>query len=280
MGQRGSPDGSKMLPRGMLVPCDSYNAGRARSPVNRALEGAAKVSCLTLPRAQGVCIHGEYDEYAIASRRRGTTMHRAMVSLCLLGAFCASAGNVCPDTLSFRISGQFTTGSGPYSVAVGDFNGDGVDDLAVANAGTGPQYEDTSVSVLLGNGDGTFQEARSFAAGAEAVSVAVGDFNRDGVQDLAVANVSSNEVSVLLGNGDGSFQEARSFGVGNFPSSVAVGDFNRDGVQDVAVANFSSKSISVLLSNGDGSFQVARNFEVGSRPEYVAGGVFGGAGWR
>ena len=73
-------------------------------------------------------------------------------------------------------------GQVPYSVAVGDFNGDGQPDLAVAN------YFSDNVSVLLGNGDGTFQAAVNFAAGTSSCSVAVGDFNGDGKADLAVAN--------------------------------------------------------------------------------------------
>ena len=105
-------------------------------------------------------------------------------------------------------------------MAVGDFNGDTVLDLAVAS------LDSNNVSVLLGNGDGSFQPAQNFGAGFSPSSVAVGDFNGDGVEDLAVANVGSNDVSVLLGNGDGSFQAARNFSVGVNPWSVAVGDVN------------------------------------------------------
>jgi hypothetical protein len=85
--------------------------------------------------------------------------------------------------------------------------------------------DSNNVSVLLGNGDGTFQAARNFGVGSYPLSVAVGDFNGDGVPDLAVANASSNNVSVLLGNGDGTFQAARNFGVGSDPVS---GEFNSD----------------------------------------------------
>src|SRR5262249_57760912 len=97
-------------------------------------------------------------------------------------------------------------------------------------------------------------------------SVAVGDFNGDGVLDLAVANGGYNDVSVLLGNGDGRFEVARSFGTGSCPISVAEGDFDGDGVLDLAVANYSSNTVSVLLGNGDGSFQVARSFGASSSP--------------
>jgi len=80
-------------------------------------------------------------------------------------------------------------------------------------------------------------------------SVAVGDLNGDGAQDLAVANFNFANVSVLRGNGDGTFQAAVHFGVGSFPRSVAVGDFNGDGAQDLAVANAGSSNVSVLINN-------------------------------
>src|SRR5207302_11018786 len=92
-------------------------------------------------------------------------------------------------------------GLAPQSVAVGDFNGDGRLDLAMANA------SDT-ISVLLGNGDGTFQPVRTFAAGRTPSSVAVGDLDRDGKLDLAVANAASGSVSVVSGNGDGTSRAA------------------------------------------------------------------------
>jgi FG-GAP-like repeat len=103
--------------------------------------------------------------------------------------------------------------------------------------------------VLLGNGDGTFQAARSFPVGLNAFAVAVGDFNGDGKRDLAVANFSSNNVSVLLGNGDGTFQAAQNFATGSLPQSVAVGDFNGDGKLDIAAANRGTANIAVLINN-------------------------------
>ena len=164
----------------------------------------------------------------------------------------------------------FDAGSGPQSVAVGDFNGDGKPDLAVVNS-----YSN-NVSILLGNGDGTFQIHVDYPTGAQPGSVAIGDFNGDGKLDLAVVNSYSNNVSVLLGNGNGTFQPAVSYGTGSGtgPAFVAVGDFNHDGKLDLAVANSNSTYVSVLLGNGDGTFQTAVNYDVGGAPTSIAVGDF------
>ena len=182
-------------------------------------------------------------------------------------------------TVAFRSTDFATGGEGPQAVAVGDFNGDGTLDLVVAN------FSGSSVSVLLGNGDGTFQPAVSYSAAANNLgnnpySVAVGDFNGDGIPDLAVANEISNNVSVLLGNGDGTFQNAVNSAVGTNPQSVTVGDFNGDGFLDLAVANSGSNSVSVLLGNGDGTFQTAVNYALGTNtsPSSVTVGDFNGDG--
>ena len=181
---------------------------------------------------------------------------------------------------TFQAAQNFTTGSNPLSVAVGDFNGDGRPDLAAAN------WHGNSVSVLLNNSPanatGSFQAAQNFATGYGPVSVAVGDFNGDGQPDLAVANLKSNSVSVLLGNGNGTFQAAQDFATGSDPESVAIGDFNGDGRLDLAVANYLSNSVSLLLGNGNGTFQAAQNFTSSFQfrpgPRSVAVGDFNGDG--
>jgi hypothetical protein len=95
---------------------------------------------------------------------------------------------------------QFPTGATPYSVAVGDFNGDGRLDLAVANADSA---NGNTVSILLGRSDGTFAPKVDYATGAAPYAVIAADFNGDGKLDLAVAEPNNNTVSILLGNGDG-----------------------------------------------------------------------------
>ena len=159
-------------------------------------------------------------------------------------------------------------GTNPRSVAIGDFNRDGKPDLAVANPTS------NTITVLPGNGDGTFQPVTTLGAGTGPSSVAVGDFNGDSNPDLAVANNGSNNVSVLLGNGNGTFQPARTFAADSGAAFVAVGDFNRDGRPDLAVANTGAGTVSALLGNGDGNFQAPRTFAAGNGVLAVAVGDF------
>jgi hypothetical protein len=106
-------------------------------------------------------------------------------------------------------------------------------------------------------------------------SVAVGDFNGDGIPDLAVVNGGSNSVSILLGDGHGGFGPPTNYPVGAFPLSVTVGDFNGDGIPDLAVANVQDDTVSVLLGKGDGTFGAATNHAVALAPTAVAVGDFG-----
>jgi hypothetical protein len=176
--------------------------------------------------------------------------------------------------VSFIARQDFGVGSGPASITVGDFNGDGHPDVATANAGA------DSVSILLGRGDGTFPPAQEFGVGARPGSITVGDFNGDGRPDLATANSfpPSDTASILLGRGDGTFQAAQLFGVGGGPSSITVGDFNGDGRPDLAIAIVTAGTVSILLGNGDGTFQAAQNVGVGGDPVSITVGDFNGDG--
>ena len=141
---------------------------------------------------------------------------------------------------------------------------------------------DKDVTILLGNGSGGFTRAAGLpvTAGDDPRDVAVGDFNGDGVQDLAVANADS--VTVFLGNGSGGFYVADGspFHVGTGPASLAVGDFNGDGIQDLAAANRLSDTVTVLLGNGSGGFLEATGspFATGTSPASMIAADFNGDG--
>jgi Bacterial Ig-like domain (group 3)/FG-GAP-like repeat len=174
-------------------------------------------------------------------------------------------------------------GSWIYSVAVGDLNGDGQLDVVVANlCGTyscDDYFPDIGkISVLLGNGDGTFQPAVIYDSGGfNSYSVAIGDVNGDGYPDLVVSNncqindCSSGNVGVLPGNGDGTFQPAISYGTGGFWAySVAISDVNGDGKPDIVAGTCvvpnglcAQGMVTVLLGNGDGTFQTAVTYSSG-----------------
>ena len=182
-------------------------------------------------------------------------------------------------TVSFAAKQDFATGSIPNCVAVGDFNGDGRPDLAVADVGS------NRVSVLLnttapGSVTPSFSARTDFGTDSAPVSVAVGDLNGDGMPDLAVTNFFSNSVSVLLnttaaGANSPSFAAKQDFATGSFPDSVAMGDFNGDGVLDLAIANSSSNTVSVLQNTtapgaNAASFATKQDFATGTEPVSLA----------
>jgi hypothetical protein len=237
-----------------------------------------------------------------------------------LGLLSASLVAPTSSLASSAITGNFTgafprtdfpVGHSPTSIAIADFNGDGKLDLAVTNQG------DNTVSILLGNGDGTFQSQTTIPTGVAPDAIVTGDFNADGKADLAVANFSDNSISIFLGNGDGTFATAamvtadfRHTGavdlavldqadglvsvllsngngtfenpinttVGRTPSALVTGDFNSDGNLDVAVTNSGSNSLSILLGNGNGTFFRRIDFGTGVGPSAIAAGDYNGDG--
>ncbi|HKV61895.1 MAG TPA: Ig-like domain repeat protein [Candidatus Acidoferrum sp.] len=156
----------------------------------------------------------------------------------------------------------------PTQLVAGDFNEDGKIDLAVVNTcGTGaggcfpqaaPQGPGT-VTILLGNGDGTFSVSpATLTTGNVPYSIVAADLNSDGFIDLVVANQNDNNLTILMGNGDGTFTPTSlSPTTGNEPSAIAVGDFNGDGNLDIAVTNSTDNSVSILLNQNCSSLPLA-----------------------
>lgn len=142
-----------------------------------------------------------------------------------------------------------SAGSSPAAMTVADFDGDGIPDLAVANS----TYSAGAVSILLGNGDGTFTAVPSLNSGAYSSAIVAGDFNQDGIPDLVVGSPNS-AAAFYPGNGDGTFGAAVSLGAANTLNSFAVADVNRDGRPDLVATNTYYGTTVVLLGNGDGTF--------------------------
>jgi FG-GAP-like repeat len=144
--------------------------------------------------------------------------------------------------------GPSGTGTAPVGVALADLKGNGIQDIVTANEKAG------TVSVLLGKGDGTFEEPKEFKAGKKSRAVAISDLSDDGKPDIATANASSeaNSVSVLLGKGDGTFAGRQEFPTGKEPKALVLADFNGDGKPDIATANSGASSASVLIDNNIG----------------------------
>ena len=165
------------------------------------------------------------------------------------------------------------TGNRPVSVVSAVLISGGQSDLIVAN------QADNTISVFMGNGDGTFQPAVNLPTGRAPTGLAVADFNNDGRLDLAVTNQNDNTVWIFLGNGDGTFARPVSYPTGQAPVFVTSGDFNGDNVVDLAVANNgaatatnSGDSVSILLGNslGDGTFGPTTSFPAGTGPTSIA----------
>jgi hypothetical protein len=160
--------------------------------------------------------------------------------------------------VSYPVSLQ--AGIGANLVIVGDFNGDGKADLATTTSNS------ATVSILLGNGDGSFQPPIGVTVPDTPISLLAEDLNKDGKTDLVIGQRDNPVVSILLGKGDGTFQPPVNYAISSVPNSLAVGDFNGDGNADLAVTG-----LSILLGNGDGTFQLPINQTVSSSLLLVAG---------
>ncbi|MCL1467457.1 DUF4347 domain-containing protein [Argonema galeatum] len=188
--------------------------------------------------------------------------------------------------LGFATKVDFTTGTRPISVSIGDFNGDGKPDLALAN------FNSNSTSILLnttatGATTPTFATNVDFPTGSNPISVSSGDFNGDGLPDLAVANYFSNTTSIFLNTTTvattPTFATNVDFTTGTRPISVSIGDFNGDGKPDLALANAASNTTSIFLNNTataatTPTFATKVDFTTGTNPKSVSIGDFNGDG--
>ena len=178
---------------------------------------------------------------------------------------------------------QVTTSTGadtlPVWTTLADLNGDGKTDLVTS------LYLTDSVSVQLGNGDGTFQAATNIliASGFGPAENHLVSLRGNGTLDLIVASFNTNQIAVLLGNGNGTFQSPLFYTVGsatNTPTSLTTGDFNHDGNPDVALANTGDDTVSILLGNGSGALVPSgAPIPVGRDPEAIRAGDFNDDGY-
>lgn len=183
------------------------------------------------------------------------------------------------DTFTPATGSPIAVGQQPSSIVLGDFNADGNQDFVVTN------FKDSTLSLFLGNGDGTFKQATGSpfplpTTTTGPIAMASGDFNSDGNLDLALVNETTNNVTILLGNGSASFSLASGspFAVGKFPVAIASADLNGDSHADLVVVNQADNTISVLLGNGDGTFTSALNspLATGQAPTAVTIADFNG----
>ena len=227
------------------------------------ISGKASISTVSLPAANTLLTGGSQKLKAYFVPSSGAAAVSNQVSQTVVAQ---------PD---LRFAAGFTFPIMPTtSVVVADFNGDGIADIAIGEAGE-------SAKVLLGAGDGTFQVSFTFAGPfhPNPTALATGDFNGDGRTDLVVADSSNGLLTILLGNGDGTFQPAPTpYSITSSTSgfaAVAVGDFNGDGKADIVVAN---QSLGILLGNGDGTFQPSLSIPSGPAPIFVVVADFNGDG--
>ena len=160
------------------------------------------------------------------------------------------------NSLTYLPRVTYAVGSRPAEARMADLSGDGKPDLVVEN------YNSNTVSVLLGNGDGTLAPKVDYATAAGPWSMAIGDVNGDGKTDVVTGNYAASSASVLISNGDGTFQAKVDYttGTGTNPECLRMGDVNGDGDLDIFTANASTNNASVLINNGDGTFGAPATF--------------------
>jgi hypothetical protein len=180
----------------------------------------------------------------------------------LLTAACSKSDPFEPPD-PFYYFASYPVGKNPTTVTTIDFNSDGFTDIITTNISS------NTLSLLMGNGDGTFQEQIQLRVCQEPRALVVNDFNLDGHPDIALACSGSDQVSILLGNGTSRLREGPQYPVHRTPVSIATDDVNGDHKPDLVVALRNDK-IKVFLGDGDGSFRPAGQYEYGDTPTSLA----------
>ncbi|MGH7255013.1 MAG: FG-GAP repeat domain-containing protein [Nitrospirales bacterium] len=166
-----------------------------------------------------------------------------------------------PD--AFYLYASYDVGRNPTSVTTADFNHDGLTDLITTNIGN------NSLSILFGNGDGSFERHVQLQTGKQPRALGTNDFNGDGWLDVAVACSGGDEISIFFGRDDGKFLLVHRYPVHRTPVSITAGDFNGDQRADLAVALRNDK-VKILLGDGTGAFRPGVEYQYGDTPTTIA----------
>jgi len=199
-------------------------------------------------------------------------------------AMVSRAGSECTNPILLDTPLAFTTGPNAHFMATGDFNGDGILDLAVTNGDLSLGSYNASLAVLIGTGNRSYAAPVLYPVGRGARGVVARDFDGDGILDVAVSNLFSNTVSVRLGNGsagvgNGTFSTLVNYPTLAGPFGLVAADFNRDGILDLATCLNMANGVSVLPGLGNGTFGAAFSFALNSAPTGIATGDFNGDGF-
>ena len=184
----------------------------------------------------------------------------SILFLFLLG--CPNQESYIPPDLVYLFK-TYQVGKNPTSINSSDFNADGFADLITSN------IRGNSLSILFGNGDGSFQDQVTFPACQEPRNLAIDDFNLDQHSDLAVACSGDNLVLMFLGEGNGRFSRGVQYSVQRTPVSIATGDYNEDSLADLVVALRNDK-LQVFFGMGTGKFRLGPLYEYGDTPTSIA----------
>jgi hypothetical protein len=216
------------------------------------------------------------DGLVMAGRSHRLLLMVALASVSLaVGSVAGAAGD---HAVSFASPALLAATPTPAGIAIGDLNGDGKPDLAVANGSVDPDEGQVgTVSIRLNRGDGTFKPRRDYEDTPGPAAIAIADLNRDGKPDLATANFDGS-VSTLFNSGDGSFRVEHDYPTGDRTASIAVADVNGDGAPDLVATVADNNAVDVLLNDGEGGFKQRAAYTTGPSPWDVAAGDLNGDG--